>query len=279
MGLRHQRLPQSRRVHVQTCSASTGVFRVTRWTILLNHASQRASDHFQSTHVSYAVTASLNPPPSERTSRSPDRCDPRIQKNYGARGLVLGHRDRVKQVLADSRGVEILVDESAAEEQQLPDLDYLGLGSGAGRDLDCGRGEGNARVGRAASADHRTVGQALVRHEDVGAQRSPERTGQGGAAFGKAVGHDDQLLGAYSIGTDNCQVEWDAICEAATRVLGLDVDGGGRGSAARVYTRRVEDEGVGGVADGGKVSARRDSGGEVDTVLADAQVIQRRTRR
>lgn len=68
----------------------------------------------------------------------------------GARGRGLEHRERVEQALADPRGVERLVGQTAAEEEQLPDLDSSGVGSRAGRDLDRGRGEGNALVDRAA---------------------------------------------------------------------------------------------------------------------------------
>ena len=74
---------------------------------------------------------------------------------------------RVEQALADRRGVERLVDETAAEEEQVPDLDSAAVGNRAGRDLDRGRAEGNALVDRAARANHRAGGQALVCDKDV----------------------------------------------------------------------------------------------------------------
>ena len=175
--------------------------------------------------------------------------------------------------------MERLVEQTAAEEEQVPDLDSAGVGSRAERDLDRGRAEGDACVDRAASTDHRAGGQAQVRDEDVIACRAVERAGQGRAAPGQAAGPYDQDLGAGSIGADDRHVEPDAIREAAARVLGLDVDGVGAGAAACVDAVRVEDEGVAGVTDGGKVSAPPDSGGEVDIVSANAQVVQRRARR
>ena len=45
-------------------------------------------------------------------------------ENYGARGWGLEHLERAEtSVLANSRGVEGLVNRSASEEEQLPDLD------------------------------------------------------------------------------------------------------------------------------------------------------------
>jgi len=80
---------------------------------------------------------------------------------------MLEHRERVKQALADRRGVERLVDETAAEEEQIPDLDSAAVGNRAGRDLNRGRAERNALVDRAARANHRAGGQALVCDKDV----------------------------------------------------------------------------------------------------------------
>lgn len=191
----------------------------------------------------------------------------------------LEHRERVKQALADPRGMEILVDQTAAEEEQVPDLDSAGVGNRTWCDLDRGGSEGNALVGRAASTDHRAGGEAHVGHDDVVAGRTVERAGQAGAARGQAGGHDDQDPGAGCIGADDCQVEGDPIREAAAGVLGLDVDGLCGGAAARIDARRVEDQAVAGVTDSGEVSARPNSGAEVDIVSADAQVGQRRARR
>ena len=71
-------------------------------------------------------------------------------------------------------------------------------------------------------------------------------------------------------------MERDPVRQAAARVLGLDVDGVGGRAAARVDTRWVVDEAVAGVTYCGEVSARPDSGGEVDIVSAHAQMVQRR---
>ena len=121
----------------------------------------------------------------------------------------LEHRERVEQALADPRGVEGLVGQTASEAEQLPDLQSAGVKSRAGRDLDRGRAEGNALVDRAASAHHRARGQALVCNEDVVVSRAVERAGQGGAAPGQAGVADDQDLGAGSIGAHGRQVERD----------------------------------------------------------------------
>ena len=98
----------------------------------------------------------------------------------------------LEQVLANPRGVEILIDETAAEEEQIADLDSAGVGSRAGRDLDRSRGEGNALIDRAASADHRAGSQALVSVKDVVAGRAVERTGQGRAALRQPRVPDDR---------------------------------------------------------------------------------------
>ena len=114
--------------------------------------------------------------------------------------LHSSNRERVEQALADPRGLERLVGQSAAEEEQLPDLDSAGVGSQSARDLYRCRAEGNARIDRAAGADHRAGGQAQVRDEYVVAGRAVERAGEAGAAPGEAGGPDDQDLGAGSIG-------------------------------------------------------------------------------
>jgi len=138
----------------------------------------------------------------------------------------------MERALADPCGVERLVGQRAAEEEQLPHLDSAGVGSRPGRDLDRGWAEGNASIDRAASADHRAGGQGLVGDEDVVAGRAVERAGQGGAANGQASFCDDQNLSADSTGADDRKVERDPIGEAAARVLGFDVHGvGGRAAA------------------------------------------------
>ena len=58
----------------------------------------------------------------------------------------------MEQALTDRRGVERLIDETAAEEEQIPNLDSAAVGNRAGRDLDRGRGEGNALIDRVAPA-------------------------------------------------------------------------------------------------------------------------------
>ena len=195
----------------------------------------------------------------------------------GARSLE--HRERVERALADARGVERQVSQSAAEEEQLPDLDTARVGSQARRDLDRARSVRNARIDRTASTDQRAGAEVKVRDEEVIADRAVERASHGGAPPGQTGLLDDQYLGAGSIGADDRQMERDSIRQAAAGVLGLDIHGVGGGAGARVDARWVVDEGVGWIPDAGEVSTRPDRGGEVDIVSADAEVGKRCARR
>src|SRR5215469_12932861 len=87
----------------------------------------------------------------------------RPRRKDGARGAP----QKLEQVLANPRGVEILIDQTAAEEEQLPDLDSAGVGSRAGRNLNRSRRKGNGLVGRAASTDDRAAVQINARVEHV----------------------------------------------------------------------------------------------------------------
>src|SRR6266496_4344712 len=149
----------------------------------------------------------------------------------GVRKLSPGRRVRpiyrrrpslcTSQGLADGCGVEGLVDQTAAEEEQRPDLNAARGGCGSAGALN-GRGvEGHGRVAGAAGGDDGTGVDDDLGHEHVVAGRGLEAAGQAGAARDQPARPHDRDIHLYGGGAERGQVEGDPVAEPAARVLRL----------------------------------------------------------